>query len=562
MTYKSVSEKIILLLTLSVFFSCGEKPDVIYTNGKIYTMNENNSVVEAVAIKDGKILETGSNADITGKYKAEEVIDLQGAAVIPGFIDSEGSIIEFSKNLNFINLSYVKSLDEIKNLIIEKTRTTYEGEWIGGYGWSELNLPESDLIKMDKEVLDQIAPNYQVYLVNSSLNTVWVNSRLLRTLKIDKNTQSPPNGEIEKDANGELTGVFYDEAVNLIKDNIPGLLKNEMSTQVEKGVAELVKYGITEVHDKTVGKEGLEIFRELIDGNKFPLKVYVVLSGEDSSSVETYLNKGTETGYKDKLTIRAISVDYDGLFELQDAAMFDEYLREPKKKTPYITDNDFEKIYSRAIDKNFQFYVKAVGDRAVNSTLSIMEKVLKSKNPKDHRTVLEYCEFINPKDISRIKELNILPSIRPDVSMTDLQIVNDLINPENSKKLGLWNSLLQASGKITAGSDFPFHQINPFIQMYYMTTRQPTDTILSSVQNPDQKISLLDAVKSYTVWPAYLSFEENTKGTIEKGKYADMIVLSNDIFSSDSKALLETKVLRTIINGRIVYNNIIDINKL
>ncbi len=562
MTYKSVSEKIILLLTLSVFFSCGEKPDVIYTNGKIYTMNENNSVVEAVAIKDGKILETGSNADIAGKYKAEEVIDLQGATVIPGFIDSEGSIIEFSKNLNFINLSYVKSLDEIKNLIIEKTRTTYEGEWIGGYGWSELNIPESDLIKMDKEVLDQIAPNYQVYLVNSSLNTVWVNSRLLRTLKIDKNTQSPPNGEIEKDANGELTGVFYDEAVNLIKDNIPGLLKNEMSTQVEKGVAELVKYGITEVHDKTVGKEGLEIFRELIDGNKFPLKVYVVLSGEDSSSVETYLSKGTETGYKDKLTIRAISVDYDGLFELQDAAMFDEYLREPKKKTPYITDNDFEKIYSRAIDKNFQFYVKAVGDRAVNSTLSIMEKVLKSKNPKDHRTVLEYCEFINPKDISRIKELNILPSIRPDVSMTDLQIVNDLINPENSKKLGLWNSLLQASGKITAGSDFPFHQINPFIQIYYLTTRQLTDTLLSSVQNPDQKISLLDAVKSYTVWPAYLSFEENTKGTIEKGKFADMIVLSNDIFSSDSKALLETKVLRTIINGRIVYNNIIDINKL
>lgn len=143
-----------------------------------------------------------------------------------------------------------------------------------------------------------------------------------------------------------------------------------------------------------------------------------------------------------------------------------------------------------------------------------------------------------------------------------MQIVGELINPENAGKLGLWNSLIQASGKITTGSDFPFHQINPFIQIYYLTTRQLTDTVLTSIKNPDQKISLLDAVKSYTVWPAYSSFEESTKGTIEKGKFADMIVISKDIFNSDSKDLLETKVLRTIINGKIVYNNIIDVNKL
>ncbi|MBS1551494.1 MAG: amidohydrolase [Bacteroidetes bacterium] len=562
MKYKLIKESIIFLLFLTVFCSCGEKPDVIYTNGKIYTMNESNTVVEALAIKNGKILDAGSNSDITGKYKADEVIDLEGAAVLPGFIDSEGSIIEFSKNLNFINLSYVKSIDEIMDLLIEKTKTTYEGEWIGGYGWSELNIPESDLVKMDVTLLDKIAPNYQVYLVNSSLNAVWVNSRLMRTLNIDKNTKSPPNGEIEKDANGELTGMFYDEAVNLIKDNIPGLLKNEMTRQVEKGVSELVKYGITEVHDKTIGKEGLEIFRELIDSNRFPMKVYAILSGEDSATVESYLSKGTETDYKDKLTIRAISVDYDGLFELQEAAMFDNYLKEPKRKVGYISDEDLERIYTRAVDKNFQFYLKAVGDRAVNSSLNVFEKVLKKNNGKDHRTVIEYCEFINPKDIARIKELKIIPSVRPDISMYDMQIVNELISPDNGRKLGLWNSLLQASGKITTGSDFPFHQINPLIQIYYLATRQLTDTVIAGIQNPEQKISLSDAVKSYTVWPAYTSFEESSKGTIEKGKYADMIVLSKDIFNSDIKALLETKVLKTIINGKVVFNNILDVNKL
>ncbi|MEO8447679.1 MAG: amidohydrolase family protein, partial [bacterium] len=372
----------VTIFFLTIFFSsCAEKPDIIYTNGKIYTLNSANSVVEAVAIKDGKILDLGTSAEISDKYKAEEVIDLKGAAVLPGFIDSEGSIIEFSKNLNFINLSYTKSLNDIIVLIKDKVRSTKEGEWIGGYGWSELNIPQEDLEKLDKAILDEIAPNYNVYLVNGSLNTVWVNSRLLRYLKIDKNTPNPPNGEIEKDPEGEPTGLLFDEAVNLVKDNVPGLLKNEMLGQVEKGVNEILKYGITEVHDRTVGKEGLEIFRELIDGGRFPLKVYAILPGEDTALVETYLKKGPEINYKDKLTIRAISLDYDGLFELQDAAMTDEFTNEPKRKVPYVQDAEIESVFSKALDKNFQFSVKAVGDRAVGSTLAILEKVIKQKNP-------------------------------------------------------------------------------------------------------------------------------------------------------------------------------------
>lgn len=554
MNYKNLIKAVIFLCLIITFASCGETPDVIYTNGKIYTMNSGNAVVEAVAIKDGKILEMGSSEEITGKYKSEEVIDLKGATVLPGFTDSEGSIIEFSKNLNYINLSYVKNIEDIKNLVIQKTKKTNEGEWIGGYGWSELNLPEEDMETMNKEMLDRIAPNYNVFLVNAGLNTVWVNSRLLRTLRIDKNTPSPPKGEIEKDANGEPTGLLYDEAVNLVKDSMPGMIKSQMITQVERGVKEILKYGITEVHDRTIGKQGLEVCRELIDGSRFPLKLYVVLSAEDSSFIYPYLNKGAEINYKDKLTIRAISLDYDGLFELQDAVMNDEFKDEPKRKIPYVTSGDIERVYSKAIDKNFQFSIKAVGDRAVDSALSIIEKVNKQKNPKDQRTILEYCEFVSPRDLSKIEELKIIPSIRPDICMNDLLIYSQMTNPDNGKKLGLWNSLLKSSGMITTGSDFPFHQINPFVQIYYLTTRQLTDTVLTTIPNPDQKISLMDAVKSYTVWPAYASFEESTKGSIEPGKYADMIVISNDIFNSDSKALLDTKVLKTIINGRLVYD--------
>ncbi|MBL8007885.1 MAG: amidohydrolase [Ignavibacteria bacterium] len=562
MKLKSTGIKTLVLLLLLTIYSCGDKPETLYINGKIYTMDGSNSVAEAIAIRQGKILEVGSTKEITEKYSSDDVFDLKGAVVLPGFIDSEGSIIEFSKNLNYINLSYAKSLDEIKSLILEKARNTYEGEWIGGYGWNELNIPEEELVQMDKKFLDKIAPNYSVYLVNANLNTVLVNSRLMRTLGINKDTPAPAGGEIEKYSNGELTGVFYDEAVNLIRDNIPGLLKNEMQTQVEKGVKEIVKYGITEVHDKTLGKEGLEIFKALIDSNRFPLRVYAIISGEDSSMVDTYFNKGIETGYKDKLTVRAVSMDYDGLFEIQDAAMTEDYLADPKRKVPYVTEEDIERVYTRAIDKKFQFYIKAVGDRAVSSSLNVMDKVLKKTNAKDQRTVIEYCEFVTPKDLNKISELSLIPSVRPDVTMYDLQIVPQLINSEYGVKTGLWNSLLRSAGKITTGSDFPFHQINPFLQIYYLTTRQLTDTVLTSIPNPDQKISLLDAVKSYTIWPAYASFEENTKGSIEKGKFADFIVISKDIFNSDPKAMLETKVLRTVVNGRVAYDNIFDPEKL
>lgn len=562
MKLKYITINAALITLLTIFSSCGEKPDIIYTNGRIYTMNDNNAVVEAVAIKDGKILDAGSSREIADKYKSEEVFDLKGAVVLPGFTDSEGSIIELSKNLNFINLSYAKSLDEIEKLVIEKTKSTYEGEWIGGYGWSELNLPEEDLIKMDKTILDRIAPNYAVYLVNSRFNAVWVNSRLMRILKIDKNTPSPANGEIEKDANGELTGVFYDSAVNLIKDNIPTLLKNEMAVQVEKGVKEIVKYGITEVHDRTVGKEGLEIFRDLIDQNKFPLKLYAIISGEDSALTETYLSKGAEISYKDKLTIRAISLDYDGAFELQDAVMSSDYKSDPKKKIPYVSDAQVEDLYKRAIEKNFQFCIKAVGDKAVSSVLTILEKTAGKGNQKDLRTVIENCEFVNSKDLGKISELKLIPSVRPDICINDLQIIPELINPEYVKQAALWKSLMNSTGKIITGSDFPFHQINPFIQIYILATRQSSSTDTTVIQNPDQKISLLDAVKSYTIWPAYASFEEKTKGSIEKGKYADMIIISQDIFSTDIKNIPETKVLRTIINGRVVFNNILDPEKI
>jgi predicted amidohydrolase YtcJ len=560
---KTMSIKLIpiFLLTLTLF-SCGEKPDVIYKNAKIYTLNSSNDIADAIAIKDGKILEVGKGQDLESKYEADDVVDLKGSVVLPGLVDTEGSIVEFSKNMNYIDLSNARSLKEIKDLVIERTGKVTGGETIGGYGWNELNLTDSELQQIDKQILDDIAPGYNVFLLNASMTTVWVNSRMLRTLNIDSNTKAPEGGEIQKFDDGEPTGLFFGEAVNIIRDNLPRPLRTDMLNLVERGVKEIVKYGITEVHDRTVNKESIDIFKQLIDSNRFPLRVYAVLSGEDSALTGTFLRNGIEKDYKSKLTIRAISLDYDGAFDMQQAVMNDQYKEDPKVRMPYVTENDLERIYTAANEKKFQFRVKAVGDKAIGTVLSVIEKSGSADGIRERRTMIEHCEFVSPKELAKIGAVKLIPSVRPDISMTNLQIAGELIRPENALKTGLWNSLLKSAGMITSGSDFPYHQINPFVQMYYLVTRQPVDTLLNNLANPNEKLSILDALKSYTVWPAYASFQESEKGSLEKGKYADLIVISKDIFNEQPKALLETKVLRTMIRGRIVYDNIFDPEKL
>ena len=547
----------ILLCILVIPFlltSCSKKPDSIFINGKIYSLDNSNTIYEAAAISEGKILDLGSNKDITDKYKSDNVVDLKGAVVLPGFTDCEASLIEFSQNLNFINMGLAASIADVKKLVAEKVKNAKPGEWIGAYGWDPSKFTEAEQELLDRKVLDEVAPNNNVYILDITGSTVWVNSKLIQTAGITKNTQVSGNGEIELDDNGELTGIFYDDAQSIIKEKVPEISKDDYNSMIEKGSSELLKYGITEIHDRSVSVEGLGVIKELIDKNKFPVRLYAVLSAEDKG-IDDYLKKGIEEDYKGHLTVRSVSIDYDGAFEDQDAAMKNDFLQEPKRKVPYSDEFVIEGAMKKALEKNFQFCVKAVGDRALNSSLKVIEKVLKEKNPSDHRTIIDQISFADIADVNKLKDLKIIPVITPETNLYDAVNAPALIGTDEAKKCGLWNSLLKSSGYLAAGSDFPYHQINPFIQLYYLSTRQAADTSKTAVPNPDQKLTLLEALKCYTVYAAYSGFEEKKKGSLEKGKYADMIVISDDIFSGDPKKLLNVKVLKTIIDGKIAYED-------
>ncbi|MDD5361583.1 MAG: amidohydrolase [Ignavibacteria bacterium] len=546
--------KYILILSLVVLVtSCSKSPVTVYVNGKIYTLDNKNTIAEAMAVRDKKIIDIGRNDEIKSKYDTKDIVDLKGKTVIPGFIDLEGSIVEFGRNLNFINFINAKSIDDITKVITEKAKEKKEGSWIVGYAMNEVNFSDDDLLKLNKSILDNAAANYNVYILNLTGDMAWCNTKLLQTLQITNLTPDPKDGEIEKDAKGEMTGLLYDKAVNLIKEKSPELSKEDMFQSVQTASKELARYGITEVHDRTVNKESLQLFKQLIDSGKFYSKVYGVLSVGDET-FEEYLQKGIEKNYKDQLTVRSVSVDYDGALNLQAAAMKDGYLKNSTNTFLYATAEEVETNLKKALDKNFQFCIKTVGDKAVNDNLNVIEKVLKEKSYKDPRITLEYIEFVQPNDLKRIGELKIIPSVRPDVTLNNIESINEYIPAGNIVNLGLWNSLLQNAGYLAAGSNFPYsNTISPVTLISMLVNRQPQDTLIKNIPGINQKLSVLDAVKAFTVYAAYAGFEEDIKGTLEKDKYADFVVLSDDIFTMNPKDIAKIKILRTVMNGKIVF---------
>lgn len=551
---KSIKFAAILALCLLIA-SCGKKPEVIYVNGKIYTLDKNNTIVEAIAVGKGTIIATGTTSELKEKFTSSKIVDLQGKTVIPAFIDAEGNLMEFSRNLNFIDLRKAKNVNDIIKLVSDKVKTAKDGDWVGGFGWDDMALSDEDLAKLDYKLLDGISTKQKIYLINSRADVTWVNSAVLISAGIDKNTPDLKDGEIEKDDKGEPTGLLFDDAQDLVIKNLPQPTEGQVMDNVQKGINELFKYGITEVDDANITESALNVYKKMVDDNRFPIRLYAMLNGK-GQLFEKYLASGPEN-YKDRINIKCFHLEYDGYFETQDAAMENDYLDEPKRKTPYNDEFDIKDISKKSFEKGFQISIKAVGDRAVTSTLNAIESVNKEVKSKPGRTRVEYLEFVTPNDIQRIKQLEIIPSLRPEVTLIDKAVVSEIINPDNSKNLGLWNSIFKQNGQFISGTDFPYHTISPLVQMYYLSTGLPVDTSAESKANNNvqQKVNILDALKSFTLWAAYANFAEDEKGSLEPGKIADMVVLSNDILASDPSMLLKTRILMTICRGEVVFDN-------
>ncbi len=571
----------IFLSLVLAFNSCGKNmPDKIFINGKIYSLDDKNSIYEAVAVKDGLIFDLGTNEKILKKYSDAEKIDLNGAVVFPGFIDSHGHIIGYGDNLLQIDLVGTESQKEIAELVRKKAQELKEGEWILGVGWDQNDWEDKSW--PDHKILDEAAPDNPVALTRIDGHALWVNKKALELAGITKNTPNPAGGEIKKDKNGNPTGLLIDNAMNLVYKVIPPPDEEDLIKTVLVSTENLVKYGITSVHDMGVSERTIEIYKKLADEGRLPLRIHAYIDGA-GETWNKYLKEGKLTGYANNfVNVDGIKLFVDGAMGSRGALMTEPYQDDPGNLgLLLLSENEIYKIARDALSKGLQVATHAIGDSGNYLVLNAYERAFNELKTENHRFRIEHVQVIKPEDAKRLAKLGVVPSMQPVHATSDMPWAEARLGPVRVKWSYALRMVLNESKMIAGGSDFPVENPSVLEGIYAAVTRQDkngrpknADDVLQLIKEkkwvlskegikdpknfeggwyPDQKLTIDEAIKCFTKWAAYSVFEENKKGTIEIGKWADFTILDKDLYNINPEEILKTNVIMTIVNGKIVY---------
>ncbi len=529
---------------------------MVLTNGVVYTVNPSQPRAEAIAIDDGVIVGVGSTRDLTERFKADTVIDLEGKPVYPGFIDSHAHLEGLGASLMYLSLRGLRSAASVAEHVAEVARQRPAGTWIRGNGWDQNLWPGKKF--PTKGLLDATTPENPVVLRRIDGHAVWVNSRALAMAKITRSTPDPPGGRILRGADSEPTGVLIDNAVDLLLGAIPPPSKAEREEAIAKAISVCLEFGLTQVHDMGADSEMIAIYRDMIGKGQFPFRVYAAIGGI-GPTWNQFLESGPEkidrTG---KLSVRALKLYMDGALGSRGAALLEPYADDPGNRgITVMSEDSLVRIAEVCIDKGFQLCVHAIGDRANSIVLSAYAKAFKARNASgsDLRFRIEHVEVLDPADIKQFHLLGVLPMMQPTHCTSDMPWIGDRLGPVRTRYASMWRSLLDDGNIIPAGSDFPVESPNPMLGIYAAVTRQDLDGKPDSGWYPEQRMTRDEALKAFTLWGSYSAFQEDQKGSIEVGKWADLVVLNRDIMRIPVEEIPNAKVLRTMVGGTFVYEN-------
>lgn len=546
--------RIIFLSLIFLIFTtnaCTNKPKIAFINGKIYTVNEKLPFAEAVITQGEKIVFVGSQRDAEELIeKNTKKIDLKGRLMLPGFIDNHTHFAHGGFYLLGIDLRPAKSTQEFKQLIKEYVNQ-HEGKWVtGGYWdheqWEINNLPT-------KEMIDDFSPNTPIFISRLDGHMALANSYALKLAGITKDTQSPEGGLIVKDKKtGEPTGILKDLAMDLIDSIIPEPSLEEYKQATLRALQEARENGITSIQDIT-HKNDLTTYQNLEKEGLLSCRIYTRLP---LSEYKDLVNSGIQVGSgSDKLKIGSLKEFADGSLGSSTALFFEPYDQDPSTcglAMDVVTDGRL-KEWSFDADKNkLQISIHAIGDNANYLMLNMFEEII-DVNPKwDRRFRIEHAQHVRFEDILRFAKLGIIASVQPYHCIDDGVWAEKRIG-DRIKYTHPYKSFLDANVKTCFGSDWPVAPLNAIYGIYAATTRRTLDDNNPNGWIPEQKISVEDAIRCYTINNAYAAFEENIKGSIEVGKLADLVVLSDDIFSINPVKIKDVKVDMTVFDGKIIY---------
>jgi predicted amidohydrolase YtcJ len=546
-----------VLLSLLLFSACSSKKtaDSIFVNGLIITMNEDDPVIEAFAVTGGWIVDVGTQEEMRSTYPDAEVVDFNGQTVIPGIIESHGHMLNLGRIAMRVDLQGVDDPLEVAQKLSDRVAEAPSGEWIEGWGWDDGAWREQ--MTAISEELSSLSPDNPVWFAGLHGYNGWANAKALEMAGITKDTADPEGGNIYRDPEtGAPTGILANAAQGMVTSLMPPLTMEQREKAFEIAGEELLKNGLTSVHEARIGKSDLEALRSLKAKNKLNVRYYVMLSCTDAELIEPYFQNGPEIDPDNWLTVRCIKVFQDGSLGTRSALMLEPYSDAPDVVGVTTTSREeLEKLTIRSLEAGLQVATHAIGDASNRITLDSYEAALEAvPAAKDHRLRIEHSQVMALEDIPRFVELGVISSMQPPHATSDMPWAEDRVGPERIKGAYAWRSFFDAGVRVPLNSDFPGEVLNPFYGMYAAETRQTPDGEPEGGWYPEQCLTREEVLHGYITEGAYSAFEENIKGKIAPRMLADFIVISDDIRTVSSKELLDIEVEKTYVGGELVYS--------
>lgn len=522
--------------------------DLVVENANIYTLDPRLPRARAIAVQGARILAAGN--DVSAHIgPSTRRIDARGATLIPGLIDSHVHLANFGDSLEILDLREARSAAEVAAKVRQAAASRPKGEWIRGRSWDQTRWPGARFPTATD--LDEASPDHPVYLSRVDGHAAWVNSRALATADINKATPDPPGGKILRDPAGKASGVLVDRAMGLVSRRIPAPTPAQIENRIARAARECARLGLTTVHDAGAGARDIAAYRALIAANRLPVRVYAMIGGP-GDHWEDWLRRGPETG--DQLTVRSIKLVADGALGSRGAAMKEPYSDDPGNQGLSILDRAaIEKVARQAVARGFQVNTHAIGDRANRDALDAYAAALGGPNGKRFR--IEHAQIVSLDDIPLFQRYSVIASIQATHATSDMRWAEQRVGPRRILGAYAWKRFLDAGVRLTNGSDFPVEDANPLWGFYASITRQDHQGQPPGGWMPDQVLTREQALASWTSWGAYAAFEETRKGTLERGKLADFIVLSTDILKAPPREILSAKVTLTVLGGKVVHES-------
>ena len=560
MRSKALLWGLVLVILMSGLGCQGPEPaDLVLRGGKVATVDADFTLAEAVAVQGEKIIWVGKDKDADRFIGPDtQVIDLNGKLVLPGLVDAHAHIPSLGEELTYLNVTGTRSFAEIVEKVRERVKEVRPGEWIVGGRWDHNDWEDKTFPVHD--ALSRVSPDNPVFLNRVDGNSGFANLKAMELAGITKDTPDPFGGVIIRKENGEPTGSLINRAQEPVVELIPKDTPEQFRAKMLKAIESCLAVGLTGVHDAGIGPQAIAIYKDLVDKEQLGLRIYGMLGDEDdpevTENIADYLRQHRVVNYGGHhyFTVRSVKLYFDGALGSRGAAFFEPYADDSENSGLLrITPEYIYAVAKAGLESGMQICTHCIGIRGNRLCLDAYEKALSQNPTADHRFRIEHAQIVRMEDVKKFKDLGVIPAMQPTHCTSDMYFVEDRIGKARAAGAYAWRWYIDAGLVIPSGSDFPVESNDPLLGIYAAVTRQDVKGWPEGGWFPEQRMTMEEAIRSFTIWAAYSAFQEDVLGSIEIGKYADFTILDKDIVEIEPKEILNTKVVYTIVGGKIRY---------